>query len=259
MTLASFAKGVEKFVQDNSPAILTAIGVVGTLSTAYFTGKASFKAVKVINEEQARILREDLDAEIPMTNKEKFYLTWKLYIPAAGTGVMTIACIVCANRIGNRRAAAMAAAYSISERAFTEYKEKVIEKIGENKERQVRDELAQDRVNRNPKSKNEVIISGGGEVLCYDEYSGRYFESSMEEIKKAMNDTNYRIINDGFASLGDFYERLSLPSTKYSEEVGWNTDHPLEILFSTTMSDDNKPCLAIDYQTVPTRGFNRFH
>jgi hypothetical protein len=258
MTLTSFAKGVEKFVQDNSPAILTAIGVVGTVSTAYFTGKASFKAAEIIRDQELA-MKDGKPIFVPMDLRGKFELTWKLYIPAVGTGAMTIACIICANRIGNRRAAAMAAAYSISERAFTEYKEKVVEKIGANKERAVRDELAQDRVNRNPKTQNEVIISGGGEVLCYDEYSGRYFESSMEEIKKAMNDTNYRILNDGFASLGDFYERLSLPSTKYSEEVGWNTDHPLEIMFSTTMSDDNKPCLAIDYQTVPTRGFNRFH
>jgi hypothetical protein len=250
---ANFFKQFEKFVQDNSPSILTAIGVVGTISTAYLTGKASFKAAEVIAKENARFAPQ---GEPYLSLREKFEQTWTLYIPAVGTGAMTIACIVCANRIGNRRAAAMAAAYSLSEKAFTEYKEKVVEKIGENKERAVRDELAQDRVNRAPKT--EVIISGGGEVLCYDEYSGRYFESSMEEIKKAQNDTNYRIINDGFASLGDFYERLGLPSTKYSEEVGWNTDHPLEITFSTTMSDDQKPCLAMDYRTVPTRGYNRF-
>lgn len=256
MILTKFAKSAEKFIQDNSPAILTAIGVVGTVSTAYLTGKASFRACRIIEEESARFAPKD---EPAMSSREKFELTWKLYIPPVVTGALTVVSIIGSNRIGNRRAAAMAAAYSISERAFTEYKDKVVERIGANKERAIRDELAQDRVNRNPKSKNEVIISGGGDVLCYDEYSGRYFESSMEEIKKAMNDTNYRIINDGFASLGDFYDRLSLPSTKYSEEVGWNTDHPLEIIFSTTMSDDNKPCLAIDYHTVPTRGFNRFH
>ena len=253
MNAANFFKQFEKFVQDNSPSILTAIGVVGTISTAYLTGKASFKAVRVLDV-AARDLERRNDP--PLSRREEVEVVWKFYIPAIGTGAMTIACIVCANRIGNRRAAAMAAAYSLSEKAFAEYKEKVVEKIGENKERAVRDELAQDRVNRTPKT--EVIISGGGEVLCYDEYSGRYFESSMEEIKKAQNDTNYRIINDGFASLGDFYERLGLPSTKYSEEVGWNTDHPLEITFSTTMSDDQKPCLAMDYRTVPTRGYNRF-
>jgi hypothetical protein len=253
MILSRVAKQTEKFVQDNSPAILTAIGVVGTVATAYLTGRASFKAAELIHDEDV-ILRAK--QEPLLTPREKVALVWKCYIPAATNGALTVASIVCANRIGTRRAAAMAAAYSLSERAFVEYKDKVVEKFGENREREMRDELAQDRVDRNPN--NEVVIVGTGEVLCYDMYSGRYFESSMEEIKKATNDTNYRIINDGFASLGDFYDRLGLSATKYSEEIGWNTDHPLEVVFSTTMSDDSKPCLALDYRTVPTRGFNQF-
>lgn len=256
MTLASFLKSTEKYVQDNSPTILTAFGVVGTISTAILAGKAAYKARDVIEAENKRFAPKQ---EPYLSDKEKFQLTWKLYIPAASTGMVTIACIIAANRIGSRRAAALAAAYSISEKAISEYKAKVIEKLGANKDRDIRDELAQNRVNQNPVTKSEVIVTGNGEVLCYDQYSGRYFESSMEEIKRAQNDTNYQIIRDNFASLGDFYDRLGLGMTKYSEEVGWNTDHPLEIMFSTTLSDDKRPCLSMDYQTTPTRGYQNFH
>lgn len=254
MILAKFAKQAEKFAADNSPAILTGIGVIGSLTAAYLSGKASFKAAKLINEEETH---RTMYNEPTMETKDKVLLVWKEYIPAVGTTALTVTCIVSANRIGTRRAAAMAAAYTISEKAFSEYKEKVIQKLGENKERAVRDELAQERVNRNPATGAEVIIAGGGDVLCYDSYSGRYFKSSMQEIKKAENDVNYKIIHDLYASLGDFYNLLGLPGTKFSEEVGWTSDHLVGIVYATVLADDGTPCLAIDYMVEPVRGYNQ--
>ena len=151
----------------------------------------------------------------------------------------------------------MAAAYSISEKAFSEYKEKVIEKIGENKEQKVRDEIAQDQVNRNPVSTREVIITGNGDVLCYDSITGRYFQSNVESLRKAMNDTNHQIINDMYASLNDFYNRIGLPMTPYASEVGWNADRLLELQFSTVLSEDGRPCISVSYPLSPIRDYFR--
>jgi hypothetical protein len=245
-------------ITDNSPAILTAIGVTGTLSTAYLTGKASFKAGDILAREQ-RLRSQTIDIAPILETKEKVQLVWKLYIPAAGSAVMTTAAIVCANRISTRRAAAMAAAYSISEKAWNEYKDKVVEKLGANKERAVRDEIAQDRVNSNPVGVNQVIITGGGDVLCYDMYTGRYFTSDMETLKKAQNDTNYEVLNNFYCSLTEFYNRIGLSSTTTSDDVGWNSDEMLELTFSTTMSDDQRPCLAMSFAVEPIRNFHRAH
>lgn len=251
MILGNFARQVEKFTTDNSPAILTVIGVVGTVGTAYLTGKASFAAADILREEE----RDAAFYDRPIDTRIKVMAVWKLYIPAAGTGVMTIVCVVAANRVGTRRAAAMAAAYGISERAFTEYKEKVLEKFGENKERQVRDAVAQDRTNEQPSG---VIVLGPGRVLFLDKWSMRYFESTVEEVKKAMNDTNYEILHQGYCSLSDFYLRIGLATTAFSEDVGWNSDNPLELHFSTTMSDDQRPCMVIDFHVQPIRKYNMF-
>ena len=254
MTLTEIAKRIEKLAADNSPAILTAIGVTGTLTTAYLAGRASFKAAEIIRERE----EEDGHAVDPRIRlKHRTILTWKLYLPAAGTAVLTVTAIISANRIGSRRTAAMAAAYSLTEKAFEEYRQKIREKFGENKEREARDELAQDRVNENPVSSREVIITSGGEVLCYDQHSGRYFQSDMETLKKAQNDTNYQVLNDFYASLGDFYHRIGLPATSYSEEVGWNSDKMMELQFSTTLSEDGRPCLAIDFAVAPVRDYCR--
>lgn len=260
MTFHDLTRRGTHLLSSNSPAILTAIGVTGTITTAYLAGKASFKAGEIIANEQDRLDKETtLEQARMLEPKEMLVLVWKEYIPAIGTGVVTITCIILANRIGMRRAAAVAAAYSISERAFAEYKEKVVEHIGKNKEQKVRDEIAQDRVTNNPPGRSEIIITGTGEVLFLDLYSDRYFQSTMETVKKAMNDVNYAILNHNYASLSDFYNKVGLSPTGFSDDVGWNTDKILDLQFSTAMTNDDRPCITIDFRVAPIRNFFRGH
>lgn len=256
MAFDNLAQRASKFAADNSPAILTAIGVTGVLTTAYLTGKASFKAAEIIRKETDR---NDKFTGYEGTLKQNLELTWKLYIPAATTGLVTVACIIGSNRIGTRRAAALATAYTISEKMFTEYKDKVVEKLGEKKEQAVRDELAQERVDKAPvSSSKEIIIAGGGDVLCFDVFTGRYFKSDMETLKKAQNDLNYQIINNMYASLSDFYNLIGLAPTGFSEEVGWNSDKLMELDISTVLSDDGRPCISVNFNVHPIRDYHRF-
>lgn len=255
MSIKEIVKRTEKLITDNSSGILTGVGVAGVVTTAYLTGKASFKAAEVIRDAEEKAGAPYGSMELDL--KERTLLVWRLYVPASLTGTLTIAAIIGSNRVGTRRAAALATAYTISEKAFVDYKEKVIEKLGENKEREVRDEIAQERITKNPPG--EVIIIAGGDVLCYEAFSGRYFMSNMESIKKAMNDTNYIINNNFYASLSDFYKKLGLPTTSYSEEVGWNSDNIIDIDFSTVLSEDERPCISIDFRVVPVRDYFRVH
>lgn len=263
MTLRDIIIKTQKIATDNSPAILTAIGVTGTLTTAYLTGKASFKAATILDEAQLEKNGERYKTDdapfVRLTTKEKAQLIWQLYIPAVITGTLTCTAVICANRIGSRRTAAMAAAFSLSEKAYDEYKEKVVEQIGKNKERRVRDEIAQDRVDANPPKNQAIIATGKGDILFMDSYSGRPFESTMEDVKAAQNDTNYLVLNDGYASLTDFYNKLGLSSTKISDDLGWNSDKLLELEFSTTMTDDERPCIVVDFRVAPIRNYFRTH
>ena len=247
-------KRVEKVVIDNSPGILTGVGVAGTVLTAYLTGSASIKA-----HERIRQADDDREDEVPEGMelvRERLGLVWDLYIPPVGVGIITVSAIVGANRIGTRRAAALAAAYSISERAFTEYREKVVERIGEGKERAIRDEVAQEQVSRTPVK--DVIIAGSGDVLCYEALTGRYFMSNMERLRKAENEINYQLLHECYASLSDFFDKIGLSRTDLSEEVGWKNTSLLELRFSATLSDDDRPCIAINYRVEPVRDYYRF-
>jgi hypothetical protein len=251
VTLTKRVKQFEKLLHDNSPTILTGVGVAGTITTALLTGRAAFRTAQILDD-NAEAWGE------PLPPKECVRLTWQLYIPAAGVGTLTIASIILANRIGNRRAAALAAAYAISEKAMHEYKEKVIDRIGETQEQKIRDDIAQDQISRTQGS-NAVVLVGYGDVLCFDAYSGRYFNSSVENIKKAENDLNHRILNDMYASLTDWYNLLGLAPIEVSDEVGWNVDKLLDVKFSSVLTDDNKPCLSVNFNVTPVRDYYRIH
>lgn len=251
MRFGYYGKQLEKFIQDNSPTILTAIGVVGTISTAILSGRASIKAADILREKK-------IDAEIEneqISTKEKVLAVWQEFLPPVGSGVLTLAAIIGANRVSVRRAAALAAAYSLSEKTAKEYKEKIVEKLGLNKEQQARDELAQKRVNDNPLQSQQVIITGNGEVMCYDMQSGRYFKSSMETLRRVQNDINQEVLANGYATLRDFYAMLNLKATPYSDEIGWTQDELLDMQFSTVLSDDGQPCIAFEFNYVPIRGY----
>jgi Family of unknown function (DUF6353) len=250
-----------KFLLENhSTTILTGIGVGGTVATAVLTGRASFKAARII--EQEKLLFQDeveaarlIDAELSRTTKVK--LVWKQYLPPVASGVVTVTAIVVANKISSKKIAALAVAGGISERALQEYKEKVVERLGAKQNEKLRDEIAQDRVSNAPINSKEVILAGTGEVLCYDMLSGRYFQSTVEEIKRAENKVNFEIVQFMRASLSEFYDEIGLPPTPFTDSVGWNANNPIELALSTVMSPDGRPCIAVDFTRHPTHDYDR--
>jgi Family of unknown function (DUF6353) len=264
--LSVLAQKARFLLDENTTTILTGVGVVGTVSTAYLAGRASFKAAELIEEaEKKHPLTAPLEegevtygtVKLNLSKTEKVKLVWPQYIPAAISGVTTITCIVYANKIASKRMAALALASSISQRRMQEYQDKVLEKFGVKESTKVRDEIAQERVLRNPKDTRDVIITGEGDVLCYDMLTGRYFKSSAEKIRRAENRINHELNNFMHASLTEFYEHVGLPPTTYTDMVGWNGNDNLEVQISTVMSDDEKPCLAIDFTPPPNSEYHK--
>lgn len=256
ISLRDAAKIVEHTLTKNSPAILTAIGVVGTLTTAYLTGKATIKAMAILDQEQLRrnLARRDGYGDIP-TSREKILLVWKEYIPPAMMAALTVGSIIGSNYVSSRRAAALAVVYSLAEKSFDEYRAKVIEKLGAKKEEGVRDEVAMDRVAKNPPSPTVVIESG--EVLCHEAFTGRYFTCSMERIRAARNEFNHQVMQDFSASLTDFYYLIGLARTDISDNIGWNSDKLMELQFTSGLTPDGRPCMVFTYSTLPKDRYHR--
>jgi len=245
-------RAVQKFTLDNSPAILTGIGVAGTITTAILVGKASYSSALRIAE--ANIPFERGDAEEP-TKKEKIELVWKEFIPAAVVGTVTILAIIGANHVSSKRAAALAAAFKISEQMADEYRQKTVEKLGKKAEEELRSEIAKDRMERTPG--RDVIILGENETMFFDEISGRYFKSTRQKIDNAVNQINHQINQTFYASLSEFYDLLDLPKSEFSDDLGWNSDELLDIFFTAVLMDDGQPAVAIRYNTSPFRHYEK--
>ena len=260
--LGSLAHQVSKakfLLENHSTTILTGVGVGGTVATAVLSSRASFKAARLIDEEKRIIniaVEDNLDP-VTLSKTEIVKLTWMLFLPPVAAGVTTITAIVVANRISSTKIAALAVAGGISERALQEYKEKVVEKLGERQNQKIHDEVAQARVDNNPPG--EVIVTGNGEVLCYDMLTGRYFHSTVESIKAAENKTNHDMLNQMGVSLAEFHDHVGLPGTPYTDSVGWQGPDLIKVIFSTTMSPDQRPCIAIDFDRPPVLEWTKMY
>lgn len=250
-----------RLVKKRSPEILTGLGIAGMVTTTVLAVKATPKALQLIEEEKERKLVDGNDTVENHSLKpiEVIKVTWKPYVPAALIGTASVACLIGANSVHARRHAALYSAYKLSETALTEYRDKVVETIGDKKEKKVRDEIAKDKVEQQPVTKTEIIMTGGGDSLFFDAISGRYFMSNIEFIRKTINDLNYGLgySNEPYVSLSTLYDELGIPRNNISDEIGWNIkDGLIEPDFSTQLSDDGRPCIVLDFLKIPTYGFD---
>ena len=252
--LATITKDIRKFASKRSPEILTGIGIAGMITTTILAVRATPKALELIEEQKEE---ESVDE---LSSFEVVKVAWKPYIPAMVTCVASTACLIGASSVNTKRNAALATAYKLSETALSEYRDKVVETIGEKKERIVRDKVAEERVKKNPVSKNEVIITGNGKTLCFDPISGRYFMSSIETIKKAENTLNKQMLHDisGYVSLNEFYDELGLDHTSVGNDLGWNTNQLIDIDFSSQLNDNGEPSVVLDYLVAPKCDYYNF-
>lgn len=245
INLPDIARRVQKDLKQHYPEILTGIGISGMIATTIMAVRATPKAIRLIEKAE----KEKAENLSPT---EKVKTTWKCYAPATVTGALSVACLIGASSANAQRNAALATAYTLSETALQTYREKVVETIGEKKEQIVRDSIAKDKLDKNPISRNEVIITSRGDTLCYDVLSGRYFKSDIEKIRQAVNRINYQLRNDSYISLNEFYDEIGLDHIKLGDELGWHIDYGyLDLDFSAQLSEDGTPCMVIDYQIVP--------
>ncbi len=249
MDIKKMREVVVKKVSEKSPEILVGIGLAGMLTSTILAAKATPTALDILEQ------HEDED----LTKFDKVKLTWKCYVPAAISYCTSTACIIASMNVNLRRNAVLAGAYKVSEAALLEYRNKVVDVLGEEKEKEIRASIAKDRIDRDIHADNSIVMIGKDDNLCYDVLSGRYFNSSIDKIKKAMNDMNYRLLNDNILSLNEFYNEIGLRSTDIGYEKGWNiSDGMIDISFSSIISENDQPCIAMHFENEPKYKFDRF-
>ena len=247
-------KSAGRVLTKYSPGILTGIGITGMIGATFMAVKATPKALYLIEAK-----KEESEVE-ELTPVETIKTCWKCYIPATLTTVVSAACLIGASTVSAKRNAALATAYSISEAALREYQEKVVEVVGEKKEKAVRDAVAKNQIERDPVTKSEVvIIDSNSNTLCYEPLSGRYFKSTIDKIKKAEIKLDRQMIQEMYVSLNDFYWEIGLDGTDLGNKMGWNLSKGyMDLSFSSQLADDGTPCAVIVYGIPPVYDYQNY-
>lgn len=228
------------YLKKYSPEIMTGIAMVGTVATAYLAVKASRKTDPIVE-----VLKGDIDEIREVTvhdtrSKEqidrqvaKRYVSaglelTKVWTPAVAMGATTIGCILGAHGVLHKRNVALAAFAKASETAFSEYRERVAEQIGADKE----NDLYEGRktiteIDPETGKKKKTVVNVGS-----SSHTSRVFDDSISSWSP-IHDHNLIFLNSqqsylndllkirGHVLLNDVYDRLGFERTPYGGEYGW--------------------------------------
>lgn len=244
----------KKFLNRNGSTILTCLGGVGLIATSVMTATATPKAIRMIEEAKNEKGEE-------LTKLEVVKTAGPVYIPAVLAGVSTLACIFGANILNQRKQASLISAYALVDSSYKEYKKKVGELYGEDANEQIKEEIAKDKY-----QETEIVVSDG-KKLFYEDFSGRYFEATSEQVLRAEYEIN-RILEMEYGGLylNEYFELLGLERTDYGDHLGWSTwylsettwHNWVEFKHTKVVLDDGLECTIIEILSEPIPDFENY-
>jgi hypothetical protein len=245
----------KKMLISKAPQILTSGAVLGVIATTL---------VAIKNDRKARVITDEIDTEIynsqhllDRTVKDTIKSTWHCYIPTLLIGGATIACVIKSHNVSTKRSIALSGLALLTENRFSKYREKVAEILGDKKQTEIKDSLAKDVVSKASTvsfSPNNVDLlkTTHGDVICYDPYSARYFTSSVEYIKRILNDLGRDMLSEDQVCINQVYDMLGLLPTTIGDFLIWEiAEGMIEPEFSSQLTEDGKPCLVVNYVVEP--------
>lgn len=257
-------RGIFHFCKEHAGGILTLVASVGLIATAVEVGVATTKAQEVVEEKkkEREAWKESSGIDQPPITKEEIVKEcWKLYIPAAATGIASISCIVAANVITARQQKSLAAAYALVETGYKKYRGKIVERFGKETDIQTANEVI---VEQSEDADDFDDLDTGKKIVVYDSYNDRYFETTIAKIRRAMYVVNRNLSTQGCASLNDMYMALGVSLTEDGDSIGWSVDTLCEWMGECWLDYELDVCnmgngekaYIIDTMIAPSAGFS---
>lgn len=226
-----FCEGLVKVTdkcKSNSPQILTGAIIFGSITSVVLASVATAKAVRKIDQEEddrrryadekavnaqklgfdyKKIFDENYQ---PLTIWDKIRIGWPYYIPPFLSTCGVIGAAIGVRKIDDDRLAKETLATQAAQTALRTYQEKVVEQIGEKKERKIQESIHEDEIRDRMKDIPEQVIAkydpmSGGAVF-YDPKTGQFFLSTYEKVRRAADRANDALRQDEFYSHGLFIE-----------------------------------------------------
>lgn len=246
MKLKALASALLTGAKKHSPELLVGLGIAGAASSVIFAVKATPKAMILLDQKKQELGVEKLDA------KEIIKTAAPVYIPTAVSFGVSVACIIGASSVNARRNAALTAAYTLSESTLRTYRDKVLETVGEDKEREIRQAVAIEQQQNTPEPKTLIVNNAAGQIKCFESLTGRYFVSSKNQIDKAVNEFNRQLRDDMTISLNDWFDLIGLEHVKAGDMLSWDIDRGyVETCYASRLDEEGVPCLVVNYVEPP--------
>ena len=253
--LMNVYNGVKGKVEKHSPEILMGVGVVGVVATTVTACRATMKLndildecvetrdkIKSVQENPAyddRYSDEDAQKDLTINYVQTGVKIAKLYAPSVALGVLSVGCLVGSHSVMQKRNAALSAAYLTVDKSFKEYKQRVIDRVGEEVEKEIRYGIKAEEVVETVTDEdgNETTVTETVKMMdpnLYSDYA-RFFDEASPYWQK---DPEYNLVflkaqqqyaNDllrakGRLFLNDVYDMLGIEKTKAGQIVGWVYD-----------------------------------
>lgn len=244
----------ELTIKKYSPEILLALGIAGGVTAAVLAARATLKAQEVIEdgkknlrvidtatekaeEDNVDYTLEDRKRDMALVYVQTGVGLAKLYGPAIGLGALSIGAILASHGIMTRRQVSLIAAYNVMAEGYKAYRERVIETLGEETDRNFRHGLREETIsvvtedeNGKKKTTKETVLRKdpvtGRSVYArfFDEASVEWMpdpQSNLAYLHAQQNFFNDKLINKGHVFLNEVYDALGIPRTSEGAIVGW--------------------------------------
>ena len=240
----------------HSPEILVVAGVVGTVASAVMACKATLKVNDILEETKVEIEKVKTVVADETISEEKYseqdakkdlaiiyahtgIKLVKLYGPSIILGTLSITGILASNNILRKRNIALAAAYKAIDTGFKEYRSRVVERFGEELDKELRynvkaKEIKEKVVDENGKEKTVKKTINVADPNFYSDYARCYddgckgwvkdSEYNLMFLKNTQSFMNEKLRAQGYLFLNDVYDALGIPRSKAGQVVGWIYD-----------------------------------
>lgn len=242
---------IGNWFKKHAPELTLGAGVVGLLSSNVLTALATVKAVRKNDEVEVELGRKT-------TKKEKVKYLWKYYAAPASTAAVGTGAVLYADRMNLKKNAAAMSAYAFEKVAFSDYREKVKEKLDEKTLKKIDTEYQNEQIQKMDEiqpMKYDPDIPMGDKMYCYDTLFGVKFIASISDIERAANAVNKDTCLMMNTELDTFYDALNIPykdRPEVSKMLGWAVGTELEVYHNKAVMKDGIPRLVIEYNIPPT-------